>query len=74
MKKIIKFECKICHTVFDSEEDCYNCEASHHDKLYIKSMCFSKKDFLVGRDNIFPYKIVVSDVDQNVTKEYFINK
>lgn len=73
--KIVKYKCDICHTVFDSEEDYHNCEMHHHTKLYIKSMVFTAQDFMgIPVDNAFPYKIVVSDVDQNVTREYYLKK
>lgn len=73
--KIVKYKCEVCNTVYDSEEDCHNCQSSHHTRLYIKSMKFSPKDFLgITHDNDFPYMIVVSDVDQNVTREYYIKK
>lgn len=67
MRKIIRFECEVCHTIFDSEEDCQYCEASHHGKLRIKSAHFAPKDS-------YPYKIVVSDAKNNTTREYFIKE
>lgn len=70
--QITKYKCDICGTIFDTEEECKKCQSSHYTQLYIKSISFSPKSILHNAPNEFPYKIVVSDVNQNITKEYYL--
>lgn len=73
--EIIKYRCDICGSIYDTKEECQNCQSSHHTNLYIKSISFSNLSIMSGyRENDFPFKIVVSDVDQNETREYFLKK
>jgi hypothetical protein len=40
MKQVTKYECSKCHKLFDSEEECKECEAYHVMPEKMQTVCF----------------------------------